>query len=477
MITIQPQPGDNTQLFMDARDAAGIDGRIVVTTGSYSILPIALNIAGQQWECEPGVTIFRQPGGAGSTISLSASGVRFIGGTIDNSQETATGSGMDISAIGCKIVETTIINPFAYGIYIGADNAEVESCEVYASSQIGIFAQTSIAMRGPRIHNCIVDRSTLGASISGGGIYIRGTTSGRISSPSIIGNKVILPSVSEDDAIGIEAWFSDRAVIADNQLSGGYMAISFGNMNDSNVSGNTCHDNYCYGIELAQNTFDCIVDGNIIDGSGHAIHGVICSANGTPSERNVITSNSVRRIVGAGVCVMNSKDTLIDGNKIMPGSDGVYLQSSPYSVVSNNIIIGSGSGCGVRSETPQNIVIQGNNIRSVTDGVKLESASNTVLNGNLIHGNSFSSTTSPVTLSITSPARWSGHNRIIGNAGYYRNGRSADVLDILNDCCHIWGGGNPENAVSAGPGSIYQSIDGQLYKKISGNGNTGWTLA
>lgn len=44
----------------------------------------------------------------------------------------------------------------------------------------------------------------------------------------------------------------------------------------------------------------------------------------------------------------------------------------------------------------------------------------------------------------------------------------------LGDRMIAWGSGDPETVFPANPGSIFMSDDGNLYRKSSGTGNTGW---
>lgn len=475
LIRINPQAGDNTQQFINARDSAGQFGQVLITTGEYSITPVSLNVTGQKWECEPGVTIKRQQGFGGSTVKLEAQEVQFIGGTVDNSLEPSVGSGVEITGKDCTLKNSGVLSAAIYGVYSSGENANIAGNKIINTGQISIFCQTSVQAKGPRITDNLVDRSALGLVPGGGGIYVRGVSTGRWLDPYVSGNRVMLPSTSPDTAIGVEVWFSNRPIVSNNALTGGYMSVSFGNTNYGVVSGNTCHDNSCYGIEFAQNTCDCVADGNIIDGSGKATYGVICSALGVPSNRNVISNNSISNVAGPGVGSLNSYDTLVNGNKLVANTEGVYLQSSEYSAVTGNLIIGNGYGTGVRIESPVNTLVQGNSIRSFAQGVRYESSANVLLTGNLMQGNTLSGgISSPLVLAISPPASWSGHNRIVGNTGFYRNGRSADTLDVLNDCCVVWGGGVPEGQVSAGPGSTYHSIDGTVWNKATGYSTAGW---
>lgn len=493
---------DATSAFAAARDSGAT--RIIVPAGTYLITPpLTLTVAGQEWLLDKNATLSRNTGGSGSVVSIQASNVKWKGGAINGNNGTLTaGSGIDITGstrTGCVIEDCNIYNCYVYGIYAEGPGAVIRNNTVINTYQIGVYAVIATGgadQRGPIITGNVVDQTTVPAGFAGtsGGIFIRGN-----STPSYQLDSVLEGNVMYMTALGTptpptcsEIKWAKRTAVTGNTCNGGYIGISLAAGTEFSVSGNTCFAQTgtgAMGIETAQVVTNSSITGNVVDGNSLTKYGIQLSAAGTASIQNVVSGNTVRRVLattGQCISVLNSSYNVIAGNNLYPAGAqaGIYAQSAVGVAldlaISGNVISGNGTATyGIQIDTPIGCTVTGNQINTCVTAISLSCSTASTLDRNILSSNTLESCTNTITTSISGGAAWGNNNSWIGNLGFFRNGYVANILDVKNDVIECWGGAAPGGTVIAGVGSTCRNFAGgaatSFYVKESGAGaSTGW---
>lgn len=434
------------------RTVRGDDGTYVLSAA------VVMDVAGQSLTGVPGKTVF------------DASG--------------STNDGVRITADNVTVEGVTVNGAVRYGIYsINAASPRIKDCTVTDSGNIGIFwemASASAAIEGPEISGCTVDRTSLGSTITEGGIKVHGDTGNyQALRARIHDNKVFMPSDAADDAANCIESFgdSDWAVISDNITVGGSMGISLAQADHNSVTGNTIYNPNDWGIEIAGSDHTAAI-GNTIDGNGNCDDGIIVSAIGSVySNDTAITGGTITGCTNAVQVNSTNDGVTITGAamSITAANYAVNLTGVQDFAVTGNTISGGGTGLkGVMLDRSYDGTVVGNTIQGFTqNAVLMYSTTTDTLDNVTITGNAFFDCGTPVTTQLSGGAVLGANVRVYGNAG------QASFLNFRDYVLDRQGTGSPEGVVTAGIGSTHRQYDptagsSPLWVKASGTGNTGW---
>lgn len=471
------------------RDTAGEDSILFFPAGTYLVSGLTNNVANQTWQLEAGATITLADSSDTHAVTLSGDGSRIVGGVIEgNGANQAAGAGIVITGDGCSVDGTVVQNTKSYGIYAPNNNkVTITRATVIDSTADGIFVEASSASSADvldcRIEGCHVDRTGKGVGVSGKGIMVHGYT---VAPHSAIGtviahNIVRMPSnPTSGAAICIEVFgLSPQSKIIGNACYGGGMGISVDSSDFSAISANTVYGQKTNGIEIAGSEY-CAVSGNTVDGNALGTIGIVASNSNTGY--NAITGNIVSGCVTNAIKLQTSPFSTVTGNVVKHAVANYCINviSSGDSTLSGNAIDGQSTATkGIVLDTCDGIAITGNSIKDCTQhGVLVTVASAVTLDDITVSANSIDNCNVPVGTSASGGGAIGGNVRAQANGGVTQNGKSMEILDVVNNVKVIVGSGAPESVVFSSVGSLYLRTDGgastTLYIKESGTSNTGW---
>lgn len=281
---------------------------------------------------------------------------------------TFTGMGANILMIGCNNIEVSHIHASAGGGAVNGKNEGV--APIYLS-----------CCSNSRINNNMIDDSQNGIVIDSW--YNNNTDK----------------SMFHSWGITIEGNTIDN-------VAGRGIAIDLGNGDGSlSIIGNTIL-RFAYAGIKGENIFNCVIDGNAIDGLSHdRSQGTQTSLNGyfgieilTGGSKCVIANNSIYNLLHDGIRMLNSNDTVITGNNIRNGSDttdaiGINVHNDNTKtingmVITSNTITGMIDGINLDSSgaSLSKCLICNNNINVSRYGITLGSLTDGLISSNIITG-------------------------------------------------------------------------------------------
>lgn len=343
---------DETEINKAITSLPSTGGIVKVEQTAYSIDgAITMNVNNVELYIPPSVTITLA--NSSNTDMVDVTGDNCIihgGGELDGNggnQGTGEYDGIRItSADGVVIRDMKVTDAKYIGIRgKEASNLTIENNHVVDSQNYsGISCvPTSSGQENIKIINNIVDRVSLGGSLSGHGIvvgYGTGGTDGAI----ISNNLVYMPTgTGANGQPGINAGYVDGLVIGDNYIEGSSQGITIGYCNYVSMVGNVIYDPSGYGIE-AVNGMEVNINGNFIDmnsGGNYAIATGTCSLL-------TITGNNIQNADGYGITAGGTSDNVvIVGNQITGTSlISIYVYGNGVGtevvdvVVSSNMVQG-----------------------------------------------------------------------------------------------------------------------------------------
>jgi parallel beta-helix repeat protein len=364
---------DDTAAIHAARDAAGVNGEVVIPNGTYLVTTVRPNVAGQRWTLAPRATLYYKNGTNDRTVYITATDVTFQGGIIDGNKANQSGSSThgiqaETGADRAIIDGVTVQNAGTTGIRIShAQGAKVRNCRVVDSGNTGIRVAASSGASGDlldiEIRDNVVDRSSLdAATIAGYGIDVLGGGSNSPRDAKIHHNTVRMPSAASGGGICIETFSATLGPsIVGNHCAGGTMGISADTTSDAEIVGNRIHGPNTYGIEVA-NGDGVTVTANTVNGNALTAHGIICTATG--NTQIAIVGNTIRNLLastGVPIEVNNAEDVTVEGNNLSGG--GVLLTTTTDFAIVGNIV--NGGNHGVFLQRSDQGVITGNHLNGV----------------------------------------------------------------------------------------------------------------
>lgn len=370
-----------------------------------------------------------------------------------------------------------------FGNYLSALNNRIRNTQHY-----GIFFDGSAAVShtGNRAIGNVIDMSDgqIVAGVNQGqGILFTAGTGQSQTNWELSGNMVIGPTASvTDQAINLAVRGSD-GVVTGNVTRFGGMGFSEGGDNCS-VTGNLflqLRGTTRIGIEPSGKF---VATGNTIS---DAYVGIDCTAS-VNYDDSVASGNRITTVTGGSLSIgvrfqiastFTAENVVISGNIIRTTNAGIYLvRSAAGTIISGNIITGPGigSGRGVFLDNlaaAASVYILQNTFRNFERPWSVFSTAavtytDLMASNNITINCGASATTWPVEGSAAIGARCT----VLG-----ADNGSLNLYDVQANVFQWSSGtfGNPENNVVGGVGSIYASrANGNVYRKGSGTGNTGW---
>lgn len=482
---------DDSAVYTAMMAAATAGDTIRSTNGTYILsgllLPYALTI-----QADVGA-VYKLPANTDDHIfrAITADGSKFLGGSVDGNQSnqatrdrfggliviTDSAASKGYLVDGIKFTDIAAI-----GVYAGnTNNVTVQNCYLRNIDSACIFgtADSGLSMFGFNVNNNTIDQSaksvartfhtciSLSRDVSGAPGVMQHY---RITNNNVRGTA---NTVTETNAVGIGAR-ADKGVIANNVLWDGWMGISVDYGLEVACTGNTVYHPNGYGIEIAHSS-RTTVTGNTINGDSVTNEGIITTGlTGVTSGNNVVSSNTIRGCTGnsitaAGLTGTDNHINIYSNN--LCEDKGINLVNSNYSIISSNILLGTGSGNAITLDATDNVTIVGNLIKDFTNKVVTFNGTPATVTDIQITGNSWGS-------APANPLVDFGGTTFGERIQVISNSPGRDIVDVKNDVIRGSVTGTPEGVVTAGVGSTLMREDGgagtSFYVKETGAGNTGW---
>ena len=326
---------DDTAAIHAARDAVGVEGKLIIPSGIYLVSGCNANVANQQWLLSTGA-VLKMKTGANNAVDITAPGVTVAGGVFDGANATETTGNqicLRVGADGVTIRDASVQNSPAYGI--GAYNCNqltISGCTITNTAFDAIFVQNTLPAPSNiydiSITNNVVDNSSSGtsANVKVGGIYVRGeSTTRRVNRVTISRNTVRLPYNPLYETCGIQFFNGTDYVVANNIVSGGFLGITCPGPRRATFAGNQVRGFSYVGIELPGTSNDVVVRGNLIDPIGVA---------GITAGKKVGTSGGQVTATGGQAGIQTSIGTIT--NLIVAGNSITNFPAGPAWLISFN---------------------------------------------------------------------------------------------------------------------------------------------
>lgn len=364
------------QNALNAVDSAG-GGEVFVPDGTHMV-GTSLSV--------PANTVLRGTGAGsiiklmgavnGPVVTLAGSLSRVTELKIDGNRanQTGTSSGVVIDADDVTVDHNIISACLTHGIdATDQSKLRIQDNDVSDTGNTAIFVHCSAAdITDVLVENNRVDRRAEGATLTEGGIKIRGVEGGAsfaLSHARVLGNQVYMPeSPTTQPPICIELWgLVEHATVANNVTVGGSMGISFDHTVQSTATGNTCVGWKTVGMELAFSDL-CTFSGNVVDGNNAGTKGIVLS--NTAPQFNAVTGNIIRRCASRGIQTNTGTEYVtVSGNTIYhAASYAIDFIGTKYSSITGNTIYGSGTALkGIMLDHSYHTAVTGNLIRGFTE--------------------------------------------------------------------------------------------------------------
>lgn len=445
---------DDTAAFIGARDAAGINGFVVVPAGIYALSGLLLNVPGQTWQLMSGATLFLKPSVNTSLLRITASHVTIEGpGVLDGNLANQSGRSAGISIISADYVSfrnLTAQNLNAYGFaFFNCNFPVVTGCLVTNTWYwaVTFFAAPATPFHGATVTNCRILNYGRGTSSVGGCVAFTGRTGGGWACDAIVGNNVLesypvhwgehgLPDVP----YGVYGSYVQGLTIDGNIIHGGEMGISLPHSIGATITGNYLEGWAAYGIEIPACSNTAVSGNTLVDTNPRAptyasvtalivgstarhvsVHGntithiaiapgglpaVLIGGEGPGTSDVTVTGNTISKYAsgGAGIAVAGNvtyatiSDNIIDCRTM--NADGIWLETSDSSGTVNGRVI---RGNTIRNYGTRSAILVGT-IGQAT--ARIEYAT--------VQGNVFHAGAKGITVQA---AGWGPHTSIANNVG------------------------------------------------------------
>lgn len=364
-IVMLPAAGgvDDTAMVTAAKSAAGVNGTVIFTKGTYVTDGLTASVAGQHWSVWPAATIKAKNASNKPTVDVTASGVVIDGdGTIDGNRanQTAitpadavqgtTAAVRVISVDKFRLRNMTIKDAGTLGVFAdNVTNLTIRNNDFSGCGQAGNYkvitvyftvgGSTSVRISGNKIDGVARQNGCIGVSLN--------AASRTVAKVRITGNECLVGNAGATATLGIELFTALGAdikdsVVSKNVITGSTGAgtnvygISIGGVTPDATKGAT-------NVTVTANTVrDCNLVAIELDGSG-----ITCSANSTYNSGWIAVAaatpqaGGVRAVSVIGNTLVNSVNAAyaihLSGN--VDGIHGVVVEG-------NTIDNPAGSGIG-----------------------------------------------------------------------------------------------------------------------------------
>jgi parallel beta-helix repeat protein len=169
-----------------------------------------------------------------------------------------------------------------------------------------------------------------------------------------------------------------------------------------------------YGIDLASSRNSVVTGNSLINDSGVGTYSLYVSS----SQYNTISNNVVEGATSGGIVLSSSTYNTVTGNIVQATGRGIYVLASSYNTVSGNTVNGN-SGAGVILGAGGNNTISGNNLSAnSSEGIQIFAGSvRNNITGNTLYDNGAASATSSLSVDATSANNLITSNLITDTAG------------------------------------------------------------
>jgi parallel beta-helix repeat protein len=350
------------QSAIDSFQSKGLAGTVYIPRGDY-ICSGQLVISGHNitLQGEPGAVLrafdendFRKIAVTGAGTGLLVSGVSVLGLAINGGRTSSTTEVYD-GVINLHNTKNFTVQDCSIGNFLGIgvfpqfnnENVDVLNNRFY-EYHLGIFndgRSTGCGLKYLTVDNNIFDRSWYQPEKN----YFAAV---KIQAPEIIhpcfGHKIVNNKIYLPSLLGIEFWgYVQNSIVANNYIESGVFGISIANnSNNIVVDGNVTKDTTLYGIEVAESD-NITVSNNSVCGNGRVRDAIIINS----SDNANVVGNSVNGFTHAGITTYNSstliQNTNIVGNTIVQSgmySIPFYYQGGNFVNFSENTVKCDGSG-------------------------------------------------------------------------------------------------------------------------------------
>ena len=400
-------------------------------------------------------------------------GGQFSGGLIESNEITADYLG-SVASCGINVV--------------GPSNVEISENTIFSANNAIWLADVPGVIVSENVINA---KSSVGNPIYGHGILLKPLFSGGFSgglieknqvtsdfkgifvqgepSTGAVSNIVISNNVVYQAANGIEANNAPNVVIRDNlvysQVLNPMGGQRFGIILGFSYSGGLVENNVVYaedtgidigsevsGIKIQQNNVNAGQNGIYVFGPNNEISDNEISASGTTFVIGIrvqgVNTNIIGNLVsssGNGINLIGANNAIIKSNIVNSAVNGVFIQYSPYSSITDNTIANNNAnfGVGIYMKSSNYCGVQSNTVYNNRNGIHLENSndnqiefntvySNTVYQNNLNTGNGIALVTSSSNNEISNNLVYSNGNSGIALQGG-SNGNTIDYNSVSNN--------------------------------------------
>lgn len=357
---------DDTAAFARARDAAGVNGFVVVPAGTYVLSGLTLSVPGQTWQVLSGATLFLKPSADTSMLRITASHVTVEGpGVLDgNLANQSGGSRAAISIISADHVSfrnLTARNLNGYGFaFFNCNYPVVTDCLITNTWYwaVTFSAAPATPFYGAAVTNCRILNYGRATSSVGGCVAFTGRPGGGWARDIIVGNNVLesYPVHSgegglPDEPYGVYGSFAQGFTIEGNIIRGGTMGISLPHSTGAIISGNYLTGWEAYGIEIPACSNTAVTGNTLVDTNPRAptYTSVVALIIGSTAEQVSVRGNNITHIAPGGLPAVliggegrGTSNVTVTGNTVSKhssGSAGIDVSSNAAHVtISDNII-------------------------------------------------------------------------------------------------------------------------------------------
>jgi hypothetical protein len=504
---------DDTTAFANAIASGAKD--LYVPDGTYLIgsAGVNLNVANQRLTLAPGATIkgnVAQGAGVRAVLTVSASGVAVVGGTINASSLFDEAIYVAAGKTDSLIDGVQLQGGNSNGVLINdaCSRTRVRRCKVTMMVGTAISARISSTDTSDIvITDNQIDFSSAAVTAHVMGVSLYSPSANVFPQANVSGNSIRLPAAQtwvNGYCIGLAN--VANAIVAENRCVGGYAGIHGVGCVDTVIGGNTINNPYSIGIFIYVATNSPIsrllISGNTVKIPTTCTNGIAVSQR-TPSGKQDVgiiantvvggpypngTYRALINIVGLNGVTISAN--VLDGSAYANGRGHCI-----YSDTCNNVSIsggtiegGSNAATGIVLEASNYVVVSGVTFSNLTvEGVSVVSQeSGRTVDHIAVSGCIFDNVTHPYDTYVANGGilgpncTITGCNKIVAiNASSNGNAIRGDCLDAKNNVWNFVGSGAPESNVTAGIGSTYRDEAGgsgtTFYVKESGTGNTGWS--
>lgn len=424
----------NALAYQDA-DVVYIPDGVFMTVGTFNF-----NISNQTIYFSRNAVLLTDGSGAdGRAYNVTANGVTMCGkGAIDGniSCTSASNAGAGAWVIGARsrtsfsLYDVTIQNGAAFGVVLN-DSSHVTIRRATFTNCAGagsVYKQDSTATTDVVVEGCSIDNSMVttiqgGSTTIGSGIAVGAGITHPPDRVRITNNTVIAPpsnTANLGTASGCIGGAITNGIISNNTCVGGRIAISPEFSTAITVSNNVVNSPLDYGIEIPA-VAGASVTGNMVDGGGTCVFGIVVDAVGGLATNISITGNNVRNMGTTGT------------------EDGITVQNANRNVVITGNYVEMAAGTAIGTNATPGVLIANNrleNTATAVNGVFAAGSGDITISGNQLTGDF----TNPVSLFESAPAT-RDQIVVIGNSSDSVLTVNKTVNLTLGSNCKVFGNG------------------------------------